>query len=110
VWGGESRDEGGYDCSGFVYSVFKKMGQPIPRSTSRKYWILFDGPQGHWQESSCGWLVWFQFSAGRPYGHIGIVIGPPQFWQSGSSTGPTESTFWADNYWDRHFTGAKEGL
>jgi murein DD-endopeptidase len=110
VWGGESQKEGGFDCSGFIYSVFKRMGKPIPRSTSRKYWLMFEGPRRHWEKTDCGYLVWFTFGPDRPFGHIGIVTGQPQFWQSGSSTGPTESTFWPDNYWDRHFTGAKEGL
>lgn len=111
VWGGESRNEGGYDCSGFVYSVAKKMGHPIPRSTSLKYWfMLSDAVAGGWAEGLWGDLVWFTFSAKRPYGHIGILTGPSTMWQSGSSTGPTESIFAIGNYWARHFAGCKRFL
>ena len=37
VWGGESEAEGGYDCSGFVYSVLNKCGMKIPRTTAQGY-------------------------------------------------------------------------
>lgn len=31
VWGGESDDEGGYDCSGLLWYAFRKAGVDIPR-------------------------------------------------------------------------------
>lgn len=37
VWGGESDAEGGYDCSGFVYSVLNKCGMKVPRTTAQGY-------------------------------------------------------------------------
>lgn len=37
VWGGESEAEGGYDCSGFVYSVLNKCGMKVPRTTAQGY-------------------------------------------------------------------------
>lgn len=40
VWGGESEAEGGYDCSGFVYSVLNKCGMKVPRTTAQGYSIL----------------------------------------------------------------------
>lgn len=40
VWGGESDAEGGYDCSGFVYSVLNKCGMKIPRTTAQGYSTL----------------------------------------------------------------------
>jgi len=42
IWGGESKEDGGFDCSGFIYSIFKKYGKPIPRTTSKKYWIFLN--------------------------------------------------------------------
>ena len=107
VWGGESVKEGGYDCSGFIYAVFKKIGNPVPRTTSYKYWVLFDGKEIHWKEAKCIDLVWFTFSSDRPFGHIGIVTQIPKFWQSGSSTGPTESKLWVGGYWNKRFQNAK---
>lgn len=40
VWGGESETEGGYDCSGFVYSVLNKCGMKVPRTTAQGYSAL----------------------------------------------------------------------
>ena len=37
VWGGESDAEGGYDCSGFLYAVFKKCGMNVPRTTAQGF-------------------------------------------------------------------------
>lgn len=37
VWGGESEAEGGYDCSGFIYSVLNKCGMKVPRTTAQGY-------------------------------------------------------------------------
>lgn len=36
-WGGESLDEGGYDCSGFAYAFYKKNGITIPRTAKDQY-------------------------------------------------------------------------
>ena len=40
VWGGESEAEGGYDCSGFVFSVLNKCGMKVPRTTAQGYSAL----------------------------------------------------------------------
>ena len=40
VWGGESESEGGFDCSGFVYSVLNRCGMKVPRTTAQGYSAL----------------------------------------------------------------------
>lgn len=37
VWGGESMEEGGYDCSGLVYRVLQDCGFQVGRTTSQGY-------------------------------------------------------------------------
>lgn len=109
VWGGESYREGGFDCSGFVYSVSKKIGKPLPRTTARKYWILLSNyNQKTWPNAVWGDLIWFTFKAHRPYGHIGIIIAQGRLWQSGSSTGPVEVGIWDGSYWDGISVGTKK--
>lgn len=106
VWGSASSENGGFDCSGFVYSVFKQMEKPLPRTTSIKYWLMFDSKVVDWKDGKCGYLVWW--SKNRPYGHIGILLEPPVFWQSGTSTGPVGRSFEKDTYWLEDFVGAKK--
>lgn len=105
VWGSATEEGGGFDCSGFVYSTFKKINKPLPRTTSRKYWLMFDTEPVNWKDGKCGSLVWW--SINRPYGHIGILLEPPTFWQSGTSTGPVSNSFSRSAYWRKDFVGAK---
>jgi len=110
VWGGDDfvRD-GGVDCSGWIFSISKKIGKPVPRTTSKKYYLTTDSPDAHWQEANCTYLVWFTFSPDRPYGHVGIHLEPTEnFTHSGSSTGPTEATIAPNNYWDERFEASKK--
>ena len=37
VWGGESMEEGGYDCSGFVWRVLNDSGMRVGRTTADGY-------------------------------------------------------------------------
>lgn len=41
VWGGESMEEGGFDCSGLVYNVLKGSGYNVPRDTAQGYYKRF---------------------------------------------------------------------
>lgn len=106
VWGGESVEEGGFDCSGAIYHVQKRIGEPVPRTTAQKYHILADGPEQHWEKANCGDWIWWQFKPDRPYGHIGMVTEVPTAWQSGSSTGPTNIDL-SKNFWENKFKTTK---
>jgi len=107
VWGGESFKEGGFDCSGAVYHVQKKIGRPVPRTTSARYFILAAGREKHWKEGACGDWIWWTLQEQRPYGHIGMHARQPEVWQSGSSTGPVDLRLFDGDYWDRRFVGSK---
>lgn len=107
VWGGESFKEGGFDCSGAIYHVQKVIGNPVPRTTSKKYNILAGGQSKHWSDGQCGDWIWWSFSSDRPYGHIGMHIDGKDVWQSGSSTGPKDIIIQNGNYWDRNFEESK---
>jgi hypothetical protein len=82
VWGGESIEEG-YDCSGYLYDVYRRNGVTIPRDT-RSQWNdpnAIKVPKGSEQP---GDGVYFAGSrtganAGPPPGHVGLYIGNGRF-------------------------------
>lgn len=41
VWGGESLQEGGFDCSGYLYNVLIKSGIKVKRDTAQGYFNTF---------------------------------------------------------------------
>jgi hypothetical protein len=73
VWGGESRAEGGFDCSGLVDFAYSAAGAPLPgRPTADGLWRL----ARHIAASDLlpGDLVFAGATAGAPY-HVGIYAG-----------------------------------
>jgi len=67
-----STDPGkGFDCSGFVYFVFKHFNIDIPRS-SREY--IFLGPELKPEDFKIGdILVFYGFNDNTQIGHVGII-------------------------------------
>jgi cell wall-associated NlpC family hydrolase len=73
VWGGESRAEGGFDCSGLVDFAYSAAGAPLPgRPTADGLWQLAQ----HIPVADLlpGDLVFAGATAGAPY-HVGIYAG-----------------------------------
>lgn len=108
VWGAEGPDS--FDCSGFIYYLMKRTGDPIPRTTARKYWIYFESDPVGWKDAECGSLIWWTLEKDRPKGHMGIMVKNPKFWQAGSSSGVYSRKFFEGSYWDKNFVGAKSSL
>lgn len=77
VWGGESEAEGGYDCSGFVYSVLNKCGMKVPRTTAQGYLALGKTVTN----IKAGDLLYFGKSVNR-ITHIAIAINSTQMIES----------------------------
>jgi len=107
VWGGDSYEDGGFDCSGAIYAVQKSIGRPVPRTTSKRYFLTLDSTEKHWTDAQCGDWIWWTLTPDRPYGHIGMHTRQPEVWQSGSSTGPTSISMVKGNYWDDVFEASK---
>ena len=71
VWGGESRAEGGFDCSGLIDYAFAAAGLPIGRPTAAGLQQLARAlPRGAGLQP--GDLVF----AGTPAHHVGLVVAP----------------------------------
>jgi cell wall-associated NlpC family hydrolase len=70
-WGGNSRADGGFDCSGLTSAAYASAGVPIPRTAQAQYNA---GPRlsAH-QPIRAGDLVFFG-SGPRSVGHVGLAV------------------------------------
>jgi cell wall-associated NlpC family hydrolase len=72
LWGGESRAEGGFDCSGLVDYAFTAAGAPLPgRPTAADLWRM--GRPIPAAELQPGDLVFVGTAGGAPH-HVGIYV------------------------------------
>lgn len=73
VWGGESRAEGGFDCSGLVGFAYAAAGVPLPgRPTATSLWSMARPVSA--TQLAPGDLVFKGTGSGAPY-HVGIYAG-----------------------------------
>jgi NlpC/P60 family len=73
VWGGESRAEGGFDCSGLVDHAYARAGYPLPgRPTAQVLWSM-SVPVGR-NDLRPGDLVFLGTRAGYAH-HVGLYAG-----------------------------------
>lgn len=98
VWAASS--PGGFDCSGFIYYVFKKNGYDIDRTNVEGYWNQvqrLSSPQP-------GDLVFFQNTYRIGPSHIGIYLGNGQYIEANSTYGVKISSM-NSNWSNKHFLG-----
>jgi cell wall-associated NlpC family hydrolase len=98
-WGGSS--PGGFDCSGFVYYVFSRVGVSLPRTVSAQYGVGASVSRSALQP---GDLVFF-----NGLGHVGIYIGGNQFIHS-PHTGDVVKISSITGYYSSGFVGARRVL
>jgi hypothetical protein len=73
VWGGESRSEGGFDCSGLVDYAYAAAGHPLPgRPTAAVLWRI--GIPIDRKQLRPGDLVFLGAPSGDPY-HVALYAG-----------------------------------
>lgn len=82
VWGGDTLDEGGLDCSGFVYRALNDSGYKIGRTTAQGYRSY--GTSVSKADMQPGDLIFYGKNGNAS--HIGIYIGGGQIMHS-SGTG-----------------------
>jgi peptidoglycan endopeptidase LytE len=86
-----------YDCSGFVWAVFKDAGIDFERTSAKALWEMSVPVEGD-DRFKFGTLVFF-----NRLGHIGIVADKEGFYQASSSKGITYSKF--EGYWENRIVG-----
>jgi hypothetical protein len=98
-WGGESLK--GFDCSGFIYYVFKEHGITLGRTCKKQYQA---GAAISKSQLQPGDLVVFQNTYTTGLSHAGIYIGNGEFIHA-SSDGVMTSKL-SNSYWSSHYYGA----
>ena len=86
-----------YDCSGFVWAVFKEAGLEFERTSARSLWAASVPVEGN-ERFKYGTLVFM-----NGLGHMGIVADENGFYHASSSKGITYSPF--KGYWESRITG-----
>ena len=86
-----------YDCSGFVWSVFRDAGFSFERTSARSLWMSSE-PVAENEKLKFGTLVFF-----NKLGHMGIVADEKGFYHASSSKGITYSPF--AGYWEKRIVG-----
>ena len=101
VYGGTTTK--GFDCSGFVGYVYKKVGVKLPRTTKAMY---STGKKVSKKNLKAGDVVFFNTS-GKGVSHAGIYIGKGKFVHSSSSKGVSVAKINDPYYWGSKYIGAK---
>lgn len=86
-----------YDCSGFVWAVFRDTGIDFERQSARSIWSASVPVEGD-ERYRFGTLVFL-----NGLGHMGIVADENGFYHASSSKGITYSRF--DGYWAKRIVG-----
>ncbi|MGD6842998.1 S-layer homology domain-containing protein [Bacillus infantis] len=96
----------GFDCSGYVQFIYKKLGINIPRTTADQFKY---GKAVEKKDLRVGDLVFFEtYQPGAS--HVGIYLGNEQFINASTSKGVVISNINDPYYWGPRYVGAKRVL
>lgn len=99
VWGGSTVK--GFDCSGFIYYTYNKVGKGLIRTNAEGYYnrsYYVDKPQP-------GDLVFFENTYKRGISHVGIYLGNNEFIHAGNDA--VEISSLNNSYYKKHFSAFK---
>jgi murein DD-endopeptidase / murein LD-carboxypeptidase len=103
AWGGTSVN--GFDCSGYLTTVYSQVGISLPRTSSSMYNV---GTHVNKSDLRVGDLVFFN-TYGSGVSHVGMYIGSNEFIHA-SNSGVTISNINDPYYWGSRYIGAKRVL
>lgn len=104
VWAGAS--PGGFDCSGFVYYLYTKVGVNLPRMADGQFTVGLPVKRSELQP---GDLVFFSTYEPGP-SHCGIYVGNNQFIHASSGAGEVTITPLTKQYYVERYLGARRVL
>lgn len=101
---GMASPENGFDCSGFVWHVYRKHGFPLPRTTEQMAQAL---PPVAAKDRLPGDLLFFNTN-GKPFSHVGIYVGNDAFVHAPSTnSGQVIVSSLNLPYWWQRFIGVR---
>jgi peptidoglycan endopeptidase LytE len=103
-WGGTGR--GGFDCSGFIYAMYDRMGIRLPRTSFAMFGVGRSVPRS---ELRPGDLVFFTTYA-RGASHAGIYVGGNTFVHASSAGRGVRINSLGDAYYNGRYLGARRHL
>ncbi|NHN33279.1 C40 family peptidase [Paenibacillus agricola] len=103
-WGGTSKDTG-FDCSGFILTVFNQFGIDLPRTSKSQASI---GEKVAKADLRPGDLVFFNID-GKGISHAGIYVGDGKFAHSASNKGVSISKL-SDSYYAKRYVTARRAI
>lgn len=101
-WGGTSPS--GFDCSGYVWFVFRNAGRPVPRDL---YGQWQSGAPVPYADLQPGDLVFFSNTYMPGLSHNGIYLGGGFFINAQTERTGVRITSMAEEYWASRYTGAR---
>lgn len=105
-WGGVS-PRTGFDCSGLVYYAYKDVVKfRMPRTANEMY-HMNKATSVNRNALRKGDLVFFRLSRRGVADHVGVYLGNGKFIQSPRTGKDIQITALNDDYWQRHYLGAR---
>ncbi|MFN2497826.1 MAG: C40 family peptidase [Pyrinomonadaceae bacterium] len=98
MWG--ATGPSAFDCSGFVWSIFKSSGIDFERGSARTLWNRFSAPATG-EQYKFGTLVFFSNLA-----HVGVVVDERGFYHASRHHGVIYSPF--NEYWVSRIDGFRQ--
>ncbi|MGI8836702.1 MAG: C40 family peptidase [Pyrinomonadaceae bacterium] len=98
MWG--ATGPSAFDCSGFVWSIFKSSGIDFERGSARTLWNRFSAPATG-ERYKFGTLVFFSNLA-----HVGVVVDERGFYHASRHHGVIYSPF--NEYWVSRIDGFRQ--
>ena len=94
------------DCSSFVQYIFEQNGVNLPRTAESQY-NSSKGKSVDKDKLQAGDVVFFQGTYKSGISHVGIYVGNGKFVHNSSSKGGTTVSNLSDDYYTKHYAGAK---
>lgn len=104
VWGGTSLQDGGFDCSGFTKSVYKKVGYDLNRVSTDQ---AKQGVPVDKSDLQPGDLVFYSLSDTGLISHVGLYLGDGKMIHSPKTGDSVKITDITTGFWQSRFVTAR---